>query len=224
MARIYVAGAAGALRHALGALHAEGRVPAPLADAGDFLMRRVGRSELMGSAMGWDAVNRCVLPDGSEGAVRALRPSADPENAIWLRPDTALPNLWSRGRIVLSSTGAAFVDEPDLDSRPVPGGHPDLGRDLLRSGMSDLSRRPALAAALEVTLASGSWCHLETGARWFADPYTARSLVRALGCSSTIDVETRLRLSMVVERGALAIIEALGWRHLPTPECDVTAA
>lgn len=219
-ARSYVSGAAGALRHALEILALEGRILECGSVDEEFETRRVGTSELVGGADGWDTTLRCGMPDGSVGTARALWPAPAPEDGIWTRPDGELPGLWTRGRLELSDIGVTFVDEPDRDRRPEPAAIHDLGGDLVRSGLTGLASRPALARALEVTLSSGSWCHAASRSRWFGDDATARAVVRMLGGTSPVEPSTRARLRGLVDREALLAIERAGWRHVPTPRFD----
>ncbi|MGP7795617.1 hypothetical protein [Sphingomonas sp. CLY1604] len=215
-ARSYVWGAAGALRHAMAFLSREGLLTETMPGE-EFTTRRVGTSELLGGAQGWDTALRCRLPDGSEGRASALWPIEDAEKGVWLRPDAELPGLWRRGHVRLTEDCIVFDDGAQPDGGALPDGGPDLGRDLMSAGVPSLHRRPAFAVALEITLASGSWCHLDSGRRWFADPHTARSIVRILGATLTIDTATARRLAGVVDREALLLIERQGWRHVPTP-------
>jgi hypothetical protein len=136
---------------------------------------------------------------------------------VWLRPDPKLPGLWTRGRIELAKSGLCFVDEPNRDIRPTPSAIQDLGRDLINLKLEALSRTPALSAAIEITLVSGSWCHLSSGTRWFADGPTARAIVRMMGGAPPVPPATTSRLHGAIDREALLLIERSGWRHIPTP-------
>ncbi|NYD89179.1 hypothetical protein [Sphingomonas melonis] len=215
-ARTYALGASGSLRHAAQLLANEGRLGGEM-DRSGFRTLIVGSSELIGDTSGWDTALRCRTIDGREVRATALWAVADPEDGVWMRVDAALANLWCRGRVEVGSESLVFLDEPGREATPTPRSTVDLGRDLIASCGGDLDRRPALAMALEVSLVSGSWCHLATGQRWFADPSTARAIVRLLGGHPVIDAATSVRLAGVVDREALLIIEELGWRHVPTP-------
>lgn len=216
-ARAYVAGAAGSLRHALEILLAERGVASHADEIVEFETHRIGTSELIGGSAGWDTALRCTLPDATEATVRALWPTLDPLSGVWLRPDATLPGLWMRGRIEVDKAALRFVDEPERDARPVPQAAQDLGRDLIALKLKTLARTPALSAALELSLISGSWCHVSTGTRWFADDATARSIVRIMGGALPIAPTAMSRLRGVVDREALLLIERAGWRHIPTP-------
>lgn len=78
-------------------------------------------------------------------------------------------------------------------------------------------RTLADAAALEMTLANGSWVHLRTGGRWFAGWADARAAVRGLGVTPCLPPDGQVRLAGAIDRQVLLAIEALGWRHWPTP-------
>lgn len=220
--RTYVAGASGALRHAYAILFAEGRV-GPSEGAGrevagaGFDVARRGRSEMIGAAGGWDTILRCRLPDGSTGTVRAVAPMKVPESGVWLRPDPGMEGLWRRGIVSSETDGMLFRDDAAAELPPVPHPGPDLARDLVDRCGADLSRTPALAAALEATLVSGSWLHLGTGRRWFSDAASARTLVRMLGGPVAPARDGIGRLRGMLEREAVLMIEGLGWRHVPTP-------
>jgi hypothetical protein len=216
-ARAYLSGAGGAVRHAFAILVAERQAPAHRTPEAGFEIRRVGTSEVVGGRDGWDTVLRCRLPDGSHATVRALWQVGDHLDGVWMRPDGALPGLWTRGRLEEVGGGLCFRDEPERDRSPVPMRARDLGRDLVALGIRDVSSRPAFAAALEVTLASGSWCHLATGSRWFADDAAARAIVRMLGGGLPSTSASFARLRGVIDRAALMEIERAGWRHVPTP-------
>lgn len=216
-ARAYVAGAAGAVRHALAALATERGTRWENGGTEAFDMLRVGSSQLIGGPDGWDTASRCRLPDGGEGTVRALVPASEVEAGIWLRLDPAFPGLWARGSLEITPAGLRFVDDGDREVAAIPRIAHDLGRDLLAQGLDDLSSAPAFAAAMEVTLVSGSWCHAASGSRWFADEPTARSIVRMMGGTAPIAQAHGARLRGVIERQALIAIERAGWRHVPTP-------
>lgn len=216
-ARAYAMGAAGSLRHAARLLAcADDPATTSVASTG-FETRKVGTSELIGGPAGWDTALRCRLADGRHVRAKALWPLTDVEHGIWMRVDAELPNLWCRGRLEVADSGLVFHDDPAGDVKPTARPTADLGRDLLTSGPRDLNLRPASAAALEISLVSGSWYHLATGRRWFADAATARAIVRALGGHVPLDSAMRARLAGIVDRGALVVIERLGWRHMPTP-------
>lgn len=214
-ARTYAAGAAGALRNALEILGKEGRVGACVR-GDDFDVRQAGSSELVGGRLGWDTVKHCRLPDGGTGTARALWPRTDVTRATWLRSvDTR--GFAVRGRVEENGEWMEFVDHPTLDLPPAPPVRHELGRDLVRAGLGDLSRTPALASALEIALVTGSWLHLASGSRWFTDRAGARAIARMLGSPVTVDDNAHRRLAGLIDRGALLLIERLGWRHLPTP-------
>lgn len=216
-ARTYAWGAAGALRHALVALANEGKV-VPLGDPSTFDTRRVGGGELVGGAVGWDTVGGCLLPDGGSCTAHALWPATDITKGIWLRSDDTLRGLAVRGRVVEDASGSLhFEDDPTADRWPAPPAAHDLGRDLVRDGPTDINRTPALAAALELALVSGSWCHVDSGKRWFADRAGARAILRMMGSPFTLPEGAAARLNGLVDREALVLVERLGWRHLPTP-------
>jgi hypothetical protein len=213
-ARVYLDGARGAVRHALSAL--SHRYPY-LAAGEDFETSKWGEAEVIGCAGFPDTVLDCVLPDGSRETVRALVPARHPGSAAWLRPMREAPGVWMRGRVAEQDGGPVFVDDPDLELSLAGASGPDLGRDLVWSGL-DLTSRPVLAVSLEVTLAAGSWRHLGTGRRWYADHATARAIIRALGGTPAAG---SLHAGVgFVDYGALVLIERLGWRHWPTPEVD----
>lgn len=216
-ARAYVAGAAGALRHALEALANERGTTWANEGTEAFDMLRVGSSDLIGGPDGWDTALRCRLSGGGEETVRALVPAREVDAGIWLRSDPALPGLWARGSLETTAAGLTFVDDGDREVAAIPRAARDLGRDLLALGLDDFSSTPAFAAAMEVTLVSGSWCHTSSGSRWFADEATARSIVRMMGGTAPIAPANGARLRGVVERQALIAIERAGWRHVPTP-------
>ena len=215
-ARVYCAGAAGSLRHALAALANEGRLRS--ADLSTFEVSRLGGGELFGIGGRWDTLRDCVLPGGERGAVRALWPEGRVEDCIWLRGDDAFPGLAVRGRVLLNEGGEpVFKDEPQADRWAAPAVLHDLGRDLVREDLCDISRTPALGVALELALASGSWLHASSGTRWFVDRAGARAIVRMLGSPVAASEDAARRLGGFVDREALLMIESLGWRHLPTP-------
>lgn len=181
----------------------------------DFEGRRIGESEVIGRAGFADTVVNCKVAYGRD-TVRALVPARTLGSAAWLRPIPDQPGIWMRGRVVESDDGPKFIDDPELELPLACGRGPDLARDLLAAGLC-LTGRPVLAVALEVTLASGSWMHLPTGKRWYADRQTARAVVRLLGGCPAIDAAQSDRLGGCLDHGALAVIEPLGWRQWPTP-------
>lgn len=216
-ARVYAAGAAGALRHALMALANEGRMR-PWADPSTFDVSRFGEGELVGIGGRWDTLRGCAVPAGGSATVHALWPVDRVGEGVWLRTDDEMPALVVRGRVADDGRGSpVFHDEPDADRPAAPRVVHDLGRDLVCSASCEVSRTPALAVALELALACGSWLHVASGTRWFVDPAGARTIVRMLGSPVTIADEGRRRLGGFVDREALVLIERLGWRQAPTP-------
>jgi hypothetical protein len=209
----YLRGAEGNVRNAMAQLlH---RHP-HLADGVDFDTTRVGNAEVIGCASFPDTVLNCRMPDGSLGAARAIVPARNVESAAWMRPLPEQPGVWMRGRVVFEANILAFVDDREMELPIATRRGPDLGRDLVGSGL-DLSTRPVLAVAMELTLTSGSWVHLPSGRRWFADRQTARAVVRMLGGSPALDEAQAERMGGCVDAGALSLIEGLGWRYWPTP-------
>lgn len=216
LASVYVSGAAGSLRLALAALASD--LPAITASPTvTFDERRVGASTLAGPPGLVDTIRNCRQPDGSLATVRALFPSAEAAKAVWCRPSTELGGLKVRGRVMLDGSGASFHDDAEREGPPMPGLAADLGRDLIAAGGLDLSTRTASTAALEATLATGSWVHLGTGRRWYCDPATAQAVVRCLGGRPCLARSDFTRLGVHVDREWLVIIEGLGWRHWPVP-------
>lgn len=216
----YVSGAQGAVRRALAEL--VNRSPHLARDAEEFDVTRCGASEVIGVAGYADTIRGC-LAGGLRVDVRALVQKRDVERATWMRPTGELEDVHVRGRVELTTEGYRFIEEPDLEFR---GGHlprPDLARDLIASGL-DLAGRPSFAAALEVTLATGSWVHLPTNTRWFADLATARAVVRLAGGSPGVDARLLQRLGTCVDRAVLRLIEGLGWRHWTTPSVRAAQA
>lgn len=214
-ARVYLDGAAGNLRQALAELvHRDHRL-AHLRPP-EFDSARVGGSEVFAASGCPDTITACRLPGGGSGLVRALAGARDVADVVWVRPDPALPGLHVRGRVTVGADGCRFEDAPDREDRLAVSPMPDLGCDLMASGL-DLSGRPVLAIALEVALATGSWMHLASGRRWFADQPTARAVVRLLGGCCGADPFLIARLGVCVDREVLLLVEALGWRHWPTP-------
>jgi hypothetical protein len=211
-ARVYLDAARGNVRHALSALvH---RHP-HLAMGEDFETSRWGEAEVIGCCGFPDTVLGCVLPDGSRDTVRAIIPARRAERAAWLRPMREAPGVWMRGRVAERDGRPTFVDDVDLELPLAGHAGPDLGRDLVSSGLN-LASRPVLAVSLEVTLAAGSWRHLDTGRRWYADHATARAVVRLLGGAPAAG-GLHSGVGGLVDYGALVLIERLGWRHWPTP-------
>ncbi len=216
-ARVYAAGAAGALRHALIALANEGRLRSR-EDPSTFDVLRFGEGELVGVGGRWDTLRGCAIPGDGRATVHALWPMDDVGEGVWLRMDNAVPGLAVRGRVVDDGDGSpVFRDEPAADRPAAPSVVHDLGRDLMRSAFFDASRTPAFSVALELALAAGSWLHVASGTRWFVDAVGARTIVRMLGSPITIADEGRRRLGGLVDQEALLLIERLGWRQVPTP-------
>ena len=214
-ATVYLAGAQGNLRRALAEL---GHRWSHLAPGGvdGFDVRRHGASEVISVGGYPDTVRRCALGDGGVADLRALVHEPQIEACVWMRPTGELGEVHVRGRVVAATDCLRFVEEPDLECTVVAPPPADLGRDIVASGL-DLSGRATFAAALEVTLVAGSWVHLATDARWYADPATARAVVRLSGGAPGVDVRLATRLGSCVDRGVLCFVETLGWRHWPTP-------
>jgi hypothetical protein len=219
LASTYIAGAGGNLRHAMTALGGICDL-ATTADMGTFDVVRSGKSQLIGTAGRIDTIRDCAMPDGSAGIARALLTAPDPEDGVWLRADAALPGLVVRGTVLATERGMEFSDgAPHRAATPVRPA-PDLACDLVRSAGIDLVGSAADAAAWELTLASGSWVHLETGSRWFADRSTARTVVRLMGGTPALTGWPVHRSVVQVDRDVLLAVEALGWRHWPTPSLE----
>jgi hypothetical protein len=213
-AATYLDGAGGNLRHALDELvH---RRPHLAPGAEDFDLHTVGGSLVLGTAGFPDTITSCSVDGGDLVEVRALIPSRDATATVWVRPTGELPGVHVRGSVTRGEAGLVFEDEQDRDLLSRPSARPDLGRDLASAGL-DLSGRPAASAAMEVTLATGSWVHLASGARWYADHATARAIVRLLGGTPGVAPHQVTRLGICVDRACLLAIERVGWRHWPTP-------
>jgi hypothetical protein len=213
-AATYIAGAGGNIRRALAELvHRNPHLSADGAD--EFDVQRVGATEVVSMAGYPDTIRNCLVEGGSTD-VRALVQDRQVERCVWMRATGELENVHVRGRVTSSPGGYRFVDEPDREDGFDRCGRPDLGRDLLASGL-DLSSRPTFASALEVALTTASWVHLASRARWYADAASARAIVRLAGGTPTVDARLLSRLGVCVDRAVLREIEALGWRHWPVP-------
>lgn len=218
----YLSGAQGNIRRAWDELtHRNPHLAVCIAEG--FDVDRAGSSKVL-SINGYpDTIQGCLLEAGGAVDVRALVQERQVERCVWMRLTGEIENVHVRGRVELSPEGYRFIDEPDLERTAGRRPGPDLARDLVASGL-DLSHRPNFAAALEITLAAGSWVHLPSAARWFSDPATARAVVRLVGGSPGVDVRLFSRLGTCVDRDVLRFIETLGWRHWPTPSVRVDDA
>jgi len=214
-AMVYVSGAQGNLRRALAELVHRNAHLAPRAGDG-FDVDTSGSSTVISVAGYPDTIQGCLLDSGGCVDVHALVQERQVERGVWMRRTGELGDVHVRGRVSRTSHGYFFVDEPEFEAGTHQPARSDLGRDIVASGL-DLSRRPTFAAALEVSLATGSWVHLPTNSRWYADSATARAIVRlAAGCPG-VDARLIARLGGCVDRDVLRFVETLAWRHWPTP-------
>ena len=211
-AALYLDAASGNVRHAL-AHWARTRPPADKEETD----RAVGRSTLR---------LRTGLPIEARSCRHAVDVRVDAvcvyadrslERCVWVRRVGDDGVLGCRGRVVERGGELWFEDDPGLEACAASNASPSLAADLLRTGaLAELATGPVGAALLVQALADGSWYHLGSLSRWFMDAGRARALVDA-AAGRAAGRPTRGRLAGTLDRTVLARIEALGWRHVPTP-------